>query len=218
MGKLIPNAFNLAVVIFVALGSTACSYGMAIISSTIGQPTFYEYFALAPNAEVDGYGKTTALIGAMNGLSSAGSVLGAGFTSWAADRFGRMRNIQGGSLVLCLGAALCAGAVNMGMFLVGRFVAGWGIGMLVTGIPMYQAEVSTPTSRGFMVSMHGVMFAVGYSLSAWIGFSTYFMEGSSSFAWRFPLAFQAAPAVVVLIGMLITPLMPLSIQRHTDCR
>ena len=31
MGKLIPNAFNLAVVIYVALGSTACSYGMAII-------------------------------------------------------------------------------------------------------------------------------------------------------------------------------------------
>ena len=27
MGKLIPNAFNLAVVIYVALGSTACSYG-----------------------------------------------------------------------------------------------------------------------------------------------------------------------------------------------
>lgn len=31
MGKLIPNAFNLLVVIYVALGSTACSYGMAII-------------------------------------------------------------------------------------------------------------------------------------------------------------------------------------------
>ena len=31
MGKLIPNAYNLMVVIYVALGSTACSYGMAII-------------------------------------------------------------------------------------------------------------------------------------------------------------------------------------------
>jgi hypothetical protein len=33
MQKYIPNAFNLAVVIYVALGSTACSYGMAIIGS-----------------------------------------------------------------------------------------------------------------------------------------------------------------------------------------
>lgn len=31
MGKLIPNSFNLLVVVYVALGSTACSYGMAII-------------------------------------------------------------------------------------------------------------------------------------------------------------------------------------------
>lgn len=31
--KYIPNGFNLLVVLFVALGSTACSYGMAIIGS-----------------------------------------------------------------------------------------------------------------------------------------------------------------------------------------
>ena len=33
--KFIPNGFNLLVVLFVALGSTACSYGMAIIGSVI---------------------------------------------------------------------------------------------------------------------------------------------------------------------------------------
>jgi hypothetical protein len=31
MKKYVPNAFNLWVVIYVALGSTACSYGMAIL-------------------------------------------------------------------------------------------------------------------------------------------------------------------------------------------
>lgn len=36
----------------------------------------------------------------------------------------------------------------------GRVINGFGIGALVTAIPMYQAEVSTPESRGFMVSMH----------------------------------------------------------------
>ena len=35
MGKLIPNSFNLLVVIYVALGSTACSYGMAIIGYVV---------------------------------------------------------------------------------------------------------------------------------------------------------------------------------------
>lgn len=54
-----------------------------------------------------------------------------------------------------------------------------------------------------MVSMHGVMFAVGYSLSAWLGFGVYFISASgstSSFPWRFPLAFQAIPAILLLMG------------------
>ena len=136
MGKFIPNLFNFGVVIFVALGSMACSYGMAVISSTIGQPTFYTYFKLATQVE-PGYSRTTAYIGAMNGLSSVGSVFGAGITSWVADWAGRKRNIQVGALVLILGGGLCAGSVNIAMFLIARFIAGLGIGMLVTGIPMY---------------------------------------------------------------------------------
>lgn len=55
------------------------------------------------------------------------------------------------------------------MFIVARIVAGYGIGILTCSIPMYQAEVATPETRGFMVSMTGVMFAIGYMLSAWIG-------------------------------------------------
>ncbi|KAK2798621.1 hypothetical protein FQN50_008779 [Emmonsiellopsis sp. PD_5] len=210
MGRYVPNAFNLAVVIFVALGSTACSYGMAIISSTIGQPSFYVDFNLAPQGQ-PGYKHTSNLIGAMNGLNSAGSVFGCLFISWSADAIGRKRSLQWGAIILIIGAALCAGSVNMAMFLVARFIAGFGIGVLITGIPMYQAEASAPSSRGFMVSMHGIMFAMGYSLSSWIGFGCYFMSASgskSSFAWRFPVAFQAAPAILLLIGSPWIPFSP----------
>ena len=70
MGKLIPNAFNLGVVIFVALGSTACSYGMAIIGSTIGQPSFYTSLGLAPQGQA-GYARTAEYIGAFNGNNYA---------------------------------------------------------------------------------------------------------------------------------------------------
>ncbi|KAF1813591.1 general substrate transporter [Eremomyces bilateralis CBS 781.70] len=209
MGRLIPNAFNLMVVITVALGSMACSYGMAVISATIGQPMFYTDLDLTPQGE-PGYSHTANLIGAMNGLNSAGSALGAAFTSWSADKFGRLRSIQMGAIVLIIGAGLCAGSVNVAMFLVARVIAGWGIGMLVTAIPMYQAEVSTPESRGFMVSLHGVLFAVGYMTSAWIGFGVYFISASgstSSFPWRFPLAFQAVPAALLLC---LSPWLPFS--------
>jgi MFS family permease len=88
------------------------------------------------------------------GVNSAGSAIGAAVCSWAADKFSRKHTIQGAALILIVGAALCAGADGKAMFLVGRVINGLGIGALVTAIPMYQAEVSTPESRGFMVSMH----------------------------------------------------------------
>lgn len=121
---------------------------------------------------------------------------------------GRKRSIQLGATIVIIGGALCAGSVNVAMFIVSRFIAGVGIGVLITSIPMYQSEVSTPESRGFMVCMHGVMFAVGYSLSAWIGFGTYFSSPDSSFGWRFPLAFQTAPALLLLVGSPFLPFSP----------
>ncbi|KAL9067482.1 MAG: hypothetical protein Q9157_006794 [Trypethelium eluteriae] len=155
-----------------------------------------------------GYSHTANLLSAYNGVNAAGSIFGAAFTSWFAQWAGRKRNIQWGAVIVIVGGALCAGSVDVAMFIVSRFIAGFGIGMLITAIPMYQSEVSTPESRGFMTCMHGIMFAVGYSLSAWIGFACYFSSQKSSFGWRFPIAFQCAPALLLLAGSPILPFSP----------
>ena len=131
MGRYIPNAFNLFVVIYVALGSTACSYGLAILGSTVGQASFYTSMKLAPPGE-PGYDRTATLIGAFNGVSSAGACFGAIYNSWSADALSRKHTIQIGAVILSIGAALCAGSVNAGMFLFARLFAGFGIGILVT--------------------------------------------------------------------------------------
>ena len=88
------------------------------------------------------------------GVNSAGSAIGAAACSYFADKYSRKRTIQYAAMILIIGAALCAGSTTNGMFTAGRIINGLGIGALVTAIPMYQAEVSTPESRGFMVSMH----------------------------------------------------------------
>jgi len=70
------------------------------------------------------------------GLNSAGAALGAVHNSWSADRYSRKNTMQLGAVILILGAALCAGSVNIPMFLVARFISGWGIGILICVIPM----------------------------------------------------------------------------------
>lgn len=141
--KIIVNPYNLWVVIFVALGTISTAYGLAIIGSTVGQPNFYTYFGLAAQGE-PGYASTTNIIGALNGVNSAGAIAGCLSQAWTSDRYGRKRTMQIGCAILILGGGLCAGAYDMAMFLVGRFVAGLGAGILACVVPIYQAEVSTP--------------------------------------------------------------------------
>jgi MFS family permease len=127
------------------------------------------------------------------------------------DFFGRKRTMQIGSVILIIGGALCSGAVDIAMFLVGRFVAGWGAGILACVVPQYQAEVSTPETRGAMVAVTGIMYAVGYSLAGWIGFGCFFLPETSpnaQFAWRFPLAFQILFPLILLAGSKFIPFSP----------
>ncbi|KAF9890599.1 hypothetical protein FE257_005730 [Aspergillus nanangensis] len=207
---IVVNSYNLWIVIFVAIGTIACAYGLAVIGSTVGQPNFYTYFGLASEGQ-PGYGHTTNIIGALNGLNSAGAVGGCLFQAWTADAYGRKWTIQMGLIVVLVGGALCAGTVHIAMFMVGRFVAGIGSGVLACIVPAYQAEVSTADTRGAMVAVTGIMYAVGYSLAAWLGFACYHMPATAnaaSFAWRFPLAVQTLFPLIVLAGSSFVPESP----------
>ncbi|KAL4773239.1 general substrate transporter [Aspergillus nidulans var. acristatus] len=205
------NTYNLTVVILVAIGTISTAYGLAVIGSTVGQPSFYTFFDLKPDTTDPDYKHTTNMIGALNGINSAGAFMGCIMQAWSSDVYGRKTTICLGAAVLIIGGALCAGAVHMAMFLVGRFVAGLGAGILACSVPIYQAEVSTAETRGAMVCVTGVMYAVGYSLAGWLGYACWFMEATSpaaQFAWRFPLAFQVLFPLCVLVGAPFIPESP----------
>ena len=66
-----------------SIGSFSFGYTSAIIATTLGQPSFLEYFDLLTRSN------GTALMGAMNGLFFAGGVLGALILPSFIDRWGR---------------------------------------------------------------------------------------------------------------------------------
>jgi len=170
----------------------------------------YTYFNLATAGE-PGYTHTTNIIGALNGVNSAGAIIGCLTSAWSADAFGRKRTMQLGCAILVVGGALCSGANSIGMFLGGRVVAGIGAGILAVCVPMYQGEVSTAETRGAMMCVTGIMYAFGYTWAGWMGFACYFFPADSpnaTFAWRFPLAMQCLPPLVVLAGSNFIPYSP----------
>lgn len=107
------------------------------------------------------------------------------------------------------------------MFQAGRFVCGLGIGILVTVCPMYLSEMSSAFRRGWLVGHHAIFLVFGYMLSGWVGFACYYAEGIGSFGWRFPLALQCLPPLVLLIGSPWLPRSPrwlISKGKHEEAK
>lgn len=213
MARLIPRitAYNWGIVMLLATGPMACGYAMSCLSGAIGQHSFYVAMGYTDDTSHPDYKSTSHFLSAASGIFIGGASIGVVATAWAADALGRRLSIQLTTPIYLFGGALQCGARNSSMFLAARFFSGVGMGALLAIAPMYQAELSTPDSRGFMVSMTGFMFAIGNSLSAWVNVGTYF-EGTgdpkSGFAWRFPLAVQLLPALILLVGSPILPASP----------
>ncbi|THX04338.1 general substrate transporter [Aureobasidium pullulans] len=174
---------------FLAIGGFLFGYDSGIIGGVISFPQFIEYFN-DPNSTVTG-----GIVSTFQG----GAVLGTIINMVIADRLGRKRTIAAGSIVSLIGCVLQAAAVNMAMLMVGRFVAGAAVGMLTSTIPMYAAEISESKYRGALSGALQWFLSWGFFAAQWIGYGCQHVKGP--FSWRFPLAFQCIPAVILVSGI-----------------
>jgi DHA1 family multidrug resistance protein-like MFS transporter len=85
-------------------------------------------------------------------------------TGYVADRFGRREALAIGGSITVVGNLICALAGTYWLFLGGRFVAGAGAAMVITGTQIIVADISKPENRGRMMSIYmgTFMFAVGF--------------------------------------------------------
>ena len=113
-----------------------------------------------------------------------------------------------GAFICLVGAILQAAAQNLAMVLVGRIIAGWAVGLMSMSVPVYQAECAHPSSRGLIVGLAQQMIGVGFIVSTWIGYGCAHADDSDEIQWRFPLAFQAVPALILVVGMFWFPESP----------
>ncbi|KAG1719299.1 general substrate transporter [Suillus lakei] len=178
------STFNIRIILVLTLGSLTYGYAFSVISNTFGQPGFLQYFSLVDNASY-----ANKIEGSISGLFSAGGILGALTVGYMSDKHGRKITMNTAALICIIGGALQAGSINVAMLLVARFITGWGIGMMVVLIPIFQAEISPPSSRGLLVGQHGAWIVFGYAIASWVGVGTFY-SSNLSFQWRFPLALQ----------------------------
>jgi MFS family permease len=97
---------------------------------------------------------------AVYGLARFASALPAGQLS---DRIGRRPSLAIGGLVSAAGNLWCAWATSYPEFIIARFVAGFGAGLILTTGQVVLADISTPEVRGRMIAIYQgtFIFSVG---------------------------------------------------------
>jgi MFS family permease len=117
------NLYNYMVVVAVSCGALAVGMVNGMISTTLGQPSFLEYFGFmqftATKRPLTG---NTPLIGAILGVHFAAALFGAAFGAYASDKFGRKKALMIGAIIATCSSGLVAGSVHIAMLLVLRYV------------------------------------------------------------------------------------------------
>ncbi|KAL0061246.1 hypothetical protein AAF712_011952 [Marasmius tenuissimus] len=167
-----------------------------------------------------------AATGAIVATYIAGEAVGAIIQMALGDKLGRKRFMQMMCLVVTIGTVIQTAAQNYAMFLVGRILTGVAVyvllsshlreesirdfhhlppfsGGLVGTVPIYNSEISPPESRGTIGGLSGYMIGLGACTANWIGYLCGFARSShsNSFQWRFPLALQIPPGIVLILGL-----------------
>ncbi|PHT64452.1 putative polyol transporter 1 [Capsicum annuum] len=108
--------------------------------------------------------------------------------------------------VYSLFALLMGFATNYAFLMVGRFVAGVGVGYALMVAPVYTAEVSPASSRGFLTSFPEV-FINGGILLGYVS-NVAFSKLATNLSWRFMLGIGAIPSVFLALSVLAMPESP----------
>lgn len=120
-----------------------------------------------------------------------------------ADILGRRMGIIASCVVFSLGVGLQTGAHNLATFVVGRFFAGFGVGLVSTLIPMYQSECAPKWIRGAVVGGYQWAITIGLLLAAVFNNAT--KDRPNHSAWRIPISIQFIWAAILFGGMFWLP-------------
>jgi MFS family permease len=129
------------------------------------------------------------------------------------DIIGRRKTIFYGSCVFVVGGALQTFAKDMAMMMTGRVLAGLGVGMLSTIVPVYQSEISPPHNRGQLACIEFTGNIIGYATSVWVDYFCGFIK--SNLSWRLPLLMQCVMGALLGLGSLIIVESPRYVARYS---
>lgn len=98
----------------------------------------------------------------MNALFAGGAAIGGILQGWLGDYLGRVKALGFAAGLALIGSALLAGAINIPMLIIARFIQGVGLGQMLALSTLYVAEVAPPHRRGVLTALSPCSYGCGY--------------------------------------------------------
>lgn len=141
-------------------------------------------------------------------LMSIGSLLGALSGAYTADWWGRRRSLSFGVAVFIIGNIIQITAMSSWVhIMMGRFVAGIGVGNLSVGVPMFQSECLPRQIRGPVVASYQLFITIGILISNLVNFGVREIEEQAA-SWRIVIGLGIFFSLPLGIGVLFSPESP----------
>lgn len=122
-------------------------------------------------------------------ILSAGTFFGALIAGDIADYFGRRITIISGCGIFIIGVILqTASEYGLALIVVGRLIAGFGVGFVSAIIILYMSEVAPRKVRGAIVSGYQFCITIGLLLASCVVYATQDRQDTGSY--RIPIAIQ----------------------------
>jgi len=203
------NSFFVWKVAFIAaLGGLLFGYDFMVIGGTT---IFYEkYFDLVGKPE---------LLGLSVGSAPVGCILGAAFSMFFADRFGRKMLLIWASVLFFISAVGTAAAWSFIWFNIFRLLGGAGIGLAANLSPMYIAEISPTSHRGKVVTTNQFTIMIGIVVSQVVNYlilqygenmdlAASGLTWNETMGWRMMFGAEAIPAILFFALIFTVPRSP----------
>jgi sugar porter (SP) family MFS transporter len=187
------SKYVFACAVFASLNSVLLGYDVGVMSGAI---LFIQEDLKISEVQEE------ILVGCLSVVSIFGSLAG-GRTS---DALGRKWTMGLAAIIFQTGAALMTLAPSFQILMLGRILAGIGIGFGVMIAPVYIAEISPTIARGSFTSFPEIFINLGILLGY---VSNYAFSGlSPHINWRLMLAVGILPSVFIAVALFVIPESP----------
>jgi SP family sugar:H+ symporter-like MFS transporter len=139
-------------------------------------------------------------------ILSAGTAVGALLSAPAGDSLGRRLTLMIFVGIFCIGSIFQVCAQDIPLLLVGRALAGVGVGGVSVLVPLYQSEMAPKWIRGTLVCAYQLSITIGLLSASIVNVITEDIDSSA--AYRIPLGLQIVPALILTAGLLVLPETP----------